>query len=114
MAVEEMQGSCQKKLSKRARRLAKRIAKMENEVHEAMWVLDRDTGKILKYRALMRDHRYKKEWSRSVANEFGRLAQGVGDRIKGTNTMKFIQKQDVPRDRTKDVTYTSFLCKVRK
>ena len=27
--------------------------------------------------------------------------------------MKFVIKKDVPRDRTRDVTYASFLCKVR-
>ena len=113
MAVEEMQNPCRKKPSVQARRLAKRIAKIKNEVHEAMAVLNRDTGKLLKYRQLIRDPRYKQEWSKSAANEFGRLAQGVGDRIKGTNTMKFIHKQDVPRKRSRDVTYASFLCKVR-
>ena len=48
-----------------------------------------------------------------AANEFGRLAYRVYDRIKETNTMRFISKKDVPQDRTRDVTYTYFLCKVR-
>ena len=113
MAVEEIQRHRGKGPSKQARRLAKRIAQVESEVHEAMAVLNRDTGKLLKYRQLIRDPRYKEEWSTSAANKFGRLAQGVGDRIKGTDTMKFIHKKDVPRDRTRDVTYASFLCKVR-
>ena len=34
----------------------------------------------------------KKIWFRSLENEFGRLAQGVGTRIKGTNTLTFIPK----------------------
>ena len=78
-----------------------------------MAVLDRDTCKLLKYRQLMQDPKYKEEWSTSAANKFGCLAQGVGNWIKGTNTMKFIHKGDVPRDRTQDVTYAFFLCKVR-
>ncbi len=45
-----------------------------------------------------------------LANEFGRLAQGVGTRIKGTNTIHFIQKNQVPQERVKDVTYGSFSC----
>ena len=113
MAVEEHQGPCRKRRSKQARRLAKRIAKIENEVHEVMVVLNRDTGKLLKYRQLMQDPSYKKEWSRLAANEFDCLAQGVGNQIKGTNIMKVIPKRDVPRDRTRDVTYASFLYKVR-
>ena len=113
MAVEELRNGQQSKLSKHARRLIKRITRLENEVHEAMAVLEKDMGKLLKYRQLLQDPRYKKEWSKSAANEFGCLAQGVGDRVKGTNTMKFICKKDVPSDRTRDVTYGSFLCKVR-
>ena len=49
----------------------------------------------------------------SSANEFGRLANGVGGRIKNpTNTIKFIHKHEVPKDRRKDVTYGQFLCSV--
>jgi len=53
MAVGELQQPRRKKPSKQASRLAKRIAKVENKVHEAMTVFDRDTGKLLKYRQFM-------------------------------------------------------------
>jgi hypothetical protein len=76
-------------------------------------VLDNETGKMLKYRDLLRHPKYKKEWTISSANEFGRLAQGVGGRIEGTDTIFFIYKHEVPSDRFKDVTYGSFLCTVR-
>ena len=33
--------------------------------------------------------------------------------MKWTNTIQFIRKRDVPRDRRKDVTYGSFVCSVR-
>ena len=78
-----------------------------------MAVMDAETGKLLNYKQLMRDPKYKKHWSVSSANEFGRLENGVGDRIKGTNTIKFIQKRDVPQARRKDVTYGSFVCNER-
>jgi len=79
---------------------------MENDIHKAMAVMDADTGKMLNYRQLMRHPDYKQPWSKSSANEFGRLANGVGGRIKNpTNTIKFIRKNDVPHDRRKDVTY---------
>ena len=78
-----------------------------------MAVLDADTGKLLNYRQLLRHPKYKKGWAISSANEFGRLANGVGGRVKGTHTIKFIHKHEVPRDRMKDVTYGQFVCMVR-
>ena len=92
---------------------AQRIQVVENEVHQAMAVLDKTTGKMLNYRQLMRHPILKKDWQLSSANEFGRLANGVGGRIKGTNTIKFIRMQDVKKGRMKDVTYGQFLCLVR-
>ena len=79
-----------------------------------MAVMDAETGKLLNYRQLMRDPKYKKNWSISSANEFGRLANGVGGRIKNpTNTIKFVRRKDIPSDRRKDVTYGQFVCSVR-
>ena len=72
---------------------------MEDEVYQAMAVMDASTGKMLNYRQLCRDPRYKIQWDKSAANEFGRLANGVGSRIKGTNTIKFIRKSNVPQAR---------------
>jgi hypothetical protein len=47
-----------------------------------MAVMDADTGKLLIYRQLMRSTKYREAWSLSSANEFGRLANGIGGRIK--------------------------------
>ena len=44
-----------------------------------------------------------------AANKFGQLAQGVGGRIKGTNTIFFIRRDEFPRTRMKDVTYGKFI-----
>ena len=79
-------------------RVIDHIHELENEVHQAMAVMDAETGKLLNYKQLTRDPKYKKRWSVSSANEFGQLANGVGVRIKGTNTIKFIQKRDIPQD----------------
>jgi hypothetical protein len=79
-----------------------------------MAVMDAETGKLLNYRQLMRDPKYQKDWSTSSANEFGRLANGVGGRIKDpTNTIKFIRRSEIPGNRKKDVTYGQFVCSVR-
>ncbi len=75
--------------------------------------MDKDTGQLLNYQQLIRNPKYKKEWKILAANEFGQLAQGVGGRIKGTNTIKFIHKHEVPRGKFKDVTYGQFVCTVQ-
>ena len=77
-------------------------------------VLDASTGDMLKYRQLIRHPDFREAWTHSAANEFGRLFQGVGGRIKNpTNTCHFIHKGNVPRDRLKDVTYGKFECTER-
>ncbi|KAL7502572.1 hypothetical protein ACHAXN_003578 [Cyclotella atomus] len=91
----------------------KALHKLHVEVEQAMAVLDKDSGKLLNYRQLLVHPKYKKDWSVSSANEFGRLAQGVGGRIKGTNTIFFIHESEIPKERRKDVTYGSFVCTVR-
>ena len=60
----------------------------------------------------MQSQKHKETWSKSSANKFGRLANGVGGRIKGTNTIKFIHKRDLPSKRMKDVTYRKFVCTI--
>ena len=89
------------------------MIRLEGEVHQAMAVMDADTGKLLNYKQLMKDPKYKKQWEISSANGFGRLAKGIGGRVKGTNTIQFILKRDVPSDRRKDGTNGSFVCSVR-
>jgi hypothetical protein len=49
----------------------------------------------------------------SSANEFGRLAQGVGGRIQGTNTIFFIHKYQVPVDWLGDVMYAKFVVELK-
>ena len=87
-----------------AQQCSRRISTVEDEVHQALAVLDKETGKTLNYRQLMRHTNYKKEWKLSSTNEFGRLANDVGGHIKGTNTIKFIRMRDVKKGRMKDVT----------
>ena len=103
-----------KKCLKKLRKVHKKIAKLENDVHQALAVMDKETGKMLNYRNLIRLPKYKEIWSRSSANEFGRLVNGVGGRIKNpTNTIKFIMEHEVPKQRKKDVTYGQFVCTIR-
>lgn len=69
------------------------------------------TGKQMEYRDLIKDPHYRTDWLHSCSNEIGRLAQGVGGRVKGTDTCFFIHKHQVPRGRT--VTFARFVCTIR-
>ena len=87
------------------------ITQLENNVHQALVVMDADTGNLLNYRQLMRNPKYKKNWSTSSTNEFGRLENGVGGLIKNsTNTIIFIIRKNTPKNRKKDVKYGQFIC----
>jgi hypothetical protein len=88
------------------------MTRVDKEVQRALAVIDKDTGRLLNYGQLLRHPDYQETWTKSSANEFGRLANGVGGRVKGTNTIKFIRKKDIPRDRMKDITYGQFVCTV--
>jgi hypothetical protein len=91
--------------------IAERVAQWRRE--SASPVLDQYTGKMLEYPQLLRDPKHEAIWSKAGANEFGRLAQGVGGRIDCTNTMFFIHKHEIPQDRLKDVTYIKFVSLIR-
>ena len=59
--------------------------------------MDSETGKLLNYRQLIKNPKYKKNWSTSSANKFGRLANGVHGRIKNpANTITFIRRKEIP------------------
>jgi hypothetical protein len=95
--------------------LAKLFKAPEHVVHVPNWyvnsVIDPDTGQSMEYCELIRNPKTKAIWSLSAANEFGRLVQGVGGRIKGTNTIRFIHHHEVPRNKTP--TYARFVCVLR-
>jgi hypothetical protein len=59
-------------------------------------VINEYTGASLKYRHLIKDDSTFPVCNKAAANEFGRLAQGVGDRIEGSNTFFFIPHQAFP------------------
>ncbi len=76
--------------------------------------MGKDIVKLLNYRQLMNSPKYKKAWSLSAANKFGRLANGIRGCITNpTNTIKLIFQHEEPADRMKDVTYGQFVCLVR-
>jgi hypothetical protein len=76
-------------------------------------VMHPETGQPMKYQQLITHPDFKVVWNRSSANEFGQLAQGISGRLQGTNTIRFICKEEVPLDRLKDVTYGKFVCELK-
>jgi hypothetical protein len=69
------------------------------KIEQAFKIFHNETGKLLKYQQLITQPKYRKVWMHSSANEFGRLAQGVGVQIQGANTIFFIHKNQIPGDR---------------
>ncbi len=64
-----------------------------------------ENGELLEYKHLIANPKTQRIWSFSYGNEIGRLAQGMPGRNTGTNTFFFIHKNQVPKDRARDVTY---------
>jgi hypothetical protein len=52
-----------KTMCKYARGLTKKMEQIENKVHQAMAIIDKETGQLLNYRQLLRSAKYKKQWS---------------------------------------------------
>ena len=67
----------------------------------------------MEYRHLIGDPKYREIWVQAYVNELGRLAQGMEGRVKGTKTIFFIPKEDLPAERWKYVTYGRIVVKYR-
>jgi hypothetical protein len=60
-------------------------------------VINEDTDASFEYFHLINDASTFTIWNEAASNEFGRLAQGVDERIDGLNTILFIPRQAVPK-----------------
>jgi hypothetical protein len=78
--ADRVKNRCRQPEPKEQESIAQRVAVRRRKY--AAPVLDVDTGKLLEYRALLKHPKFKEAWSISASNEFGRLAQGVGGRIR--------------------------------
>jgi len=59
------------------------LNKVEQDIKRALAVMDHDSGKMMNYHQLRKHPKFNKAWATSSANKFGRLASGVGGRVKG-------------------------------
>jgi hypothetical protein len=64
-----------------------------------------ENGELLEYQHLIANPKTRATWSHSYGNELGRLTQRMPGREKGTDTIYFIPRHMVPKERTRDVTY---------
>ena len=86
----------------------------------ALSFLDPSTGQYLKHRQLRRHPKLGPIWNTSYSNELGRLCQGVvkgptstGQCTKSTYTFRVTPFKNIPRDRSKGITFTKVVCKFR-
>ena len=83
---------------------------LHSPCHKLNHIYHPDTGTKQTYDSLRKTN--KARWERSFANEIGRLAQGVGERMKsGNDNMFFIPKSAIPANRK--VTYANPVCDFR-
>jgi hypothetical protein len=71
-------------------------------------VINEPTGDSLEYRQLIKHPKYKEIWSKSYANELGRLTNGIRDK-PGTNTMTYIRKSEILKDRLKHIAFSKIV-----
>jgi hypothetical protein len=69
-------------------------------------VIDDETGELMEYRHLLKDTKHRERWQRSFSKEIWRLATL-------TETIKFLIKLEIPRDRWRDITYARIVCNER-
>ena len=94
------------------RTIQQQLQHLQPQQQHCNHVFHPDTGKKQTIRKLMGNSTSEAEvWTKACANEFGRLMNGVGDRVAGTNTMRVVHKANIPRDR--NVTYANFVCDLR-
>ena len=61
----------------------------------------------------MQNPKSRNYWGHSFGNKIERLAQGMPDRVKGTDTIKFEAMADIPSKRQKYITYARIVCNYR-
>ena len=73
--------------------------------HWSNAIIDPISGASMEYMHLVKIPNHTIPWTTSFTNQLGRLAQVVGDIIKSTNTIYFIDYALIPKDRRSDITY---------
>jgi hypothetical protein len=69
-------------------------------------VLDKTMGHLMEMQHLQVNPKYKELWGKFFTKELRCLAQGIPRVSKGTDTIVFIQCEDIPNNRKCNVMYT--------
>ncbi len=91
-------------------------AKMTSQKLPMTWLCEMENsvlgehGKLLEYRHLIANPKTRVTWTHSYGNELGRLAQRMPGQTKGMDTIFFIPRHMVPKERARDVTYGLITC----
>jgi hypothetical protein len=72
-----------------------------------------ENGELLEYRHLIANPKTRATWTHSYGNKLGRLVQGMPGRTKGADTIFFIPRHMVPKERVRDITYGLIPCLIR-
>jgi hypothetical protein len=72
-----------------------------------------ENGEPLEYRHLIASPKTRTTWTHSYGNELGQLVQGMPGRAEGTNTIFFIPRHMVLKERARYVTYGLITCLIR-
>ena len=72
-------------------------------------VLNQETREMMEYRQVMKNPKYRELYEKVYAKELFYLAQGIPGLADGTESIFFIDKNNVLSDRCKDVTYGKLL-----
>jgi hypothetical protein len=70
-------------------------------------------GKLLEYQHLTVNPKTRQTWAHSYGSKLSRLAQGMPGCAKDRDTIFFIPRHKVPKERAKDVTYGLITCSIR-
>eukprot|EP00957_Ditylum_brightwellii_P066007 5005956-Ditylum_brightwellii.AAC.1 len=68
-------------------------------------IVDEETGRVLEYRDLIQDPKYRDDWKHSFSNELGQLAQSLKRGTNGTDTILFVRHDEILEERKRDATY---------
>ena len=68
-------------------------------------VLNEDIVKLMEYRHLMKSPKYCHIYGTSYRKELGKTTEGMPGLVKGTDTIFFIDKSNVPTTHCKDIPY---------
>ena len=69
-----------------------------------------EIGELLEDRHLIANPKSRATWSHLYGNELRQLVQGMPGQTKGTNTIFFVSRHMVPKERVRDITFGLITC----